>query len=83
LIGAVAYPQVFALFESIATFLPLLFLSVIFPPAWFRDKYVALSAGLVFLAFPWFLLAYLFDLTIRAWGLQQYLPWVFLFTLDE
>ena len=79
-IGVVSYPQVFVLFESVVIFLPLVLLSALLPAGWFRDKFVARSAGIVYLSVVWFILAHINDLTLRYWGLGQFPIGLFLFS---
>lgn len=74
-IGVVAYVQAFALFETAVVFLPLLFLSLVLPLNWFRDKFVALSTGLVYLSAAWCVLAQLHDSEVRWWSFKHLLPW--------
>ena len=74
LIGVVSYPQMFALFESVVIFLPLLLLSALLPAGWFRDKFVALATGIVYLSVVWFILAHI---------LGQFLPWIGLFLFSQ
>ena len=75
-IGVVAYVQAFALVESMVVFLPILCLSVLLPPSWFRDKFVALGTGLVYLSAVWSVFAQGHDNALRIWGYRQLLPWV-------
>jgi hypothetical protein len=75
-IGVVAYVQAFALVEGTVVFLPLVGLSVLLPPSWFRDKFVALGTGLVYLSAAWSVFAQGHDNALRTWGYQQLLPWV-------
>jgi hypothetical protein len=75
-IGVIAYVQVFALAESIVVFLPLVLLSLALPPSWFRDRFVGLAVGIVYLSAAWFVLAQLNDDTLRGWGSRELLPWV-------
>ena len=74
-IGVIAYVQVFALVESIVVFLPLVLLSLALPPSWFRDRFVAIGTGIVYLSAAWFVLAQLNDDTLRGWGSRELLPW--------
>jgi len=74
LIGVVSYPQMFVLFESVVIFLPLVFLSALLPAGWFRDKFVALATGIVYLSVVWFILAHI---------LGQFLPWIGLFLFSQ
>jgi hypothetical protein len=83
LMGVISYVQMFVLFESIIIFLPLVLLSAILPPEWFSDKFVAHSAGIVFLATIWFIFAHVNDPTLRSWGYRQYLPWIGLFFFSQ
>jgi hypothetical protein len=82
-IGVVSYPQMFVLFESVVIFLPLVLLSALLPAGWFRDKFVALATGIVYLSVVWFILAHIYDLTLRYWGLGQLLPWIGLFLFSQ
>jgi hypothetical protein len=75
-VGVVAYVQAFALVESAVVFLPLLFLSFVLPLSWFRDKFVALGTGIVYLSAAWFVLAQLNDDALRTWNFRQLLPWL-------
>jgi len=75
-VGVVAYVQAFALFESIVVFIPILILSMVLPLSWFRDKFVALGTGIVYVSAAWFVLAQLNDDTLRTWSFRQLLPWV-------
>ena len=75
-IGVVAYVQAFALVESIVVFLPLVLLSLALPPSWFRDRFVGLGVGIVYLSAAWFVLAQLNEDTLRTWGSRELLPWV-------
>lgn len=80
LIGVVSYTQMFVLFESVVIFLSLVILSVVLPAGWFRDKFVALGTGIVYLSVVWFILAHIND---RYWDLRQFLPWIGLFLLSQ
>ena len=82
-IGVVSYPQVFVLFESVVIFLPLVLLSALLPAGWFRDKFVPLGTGIVYLSVVWFILAHINDLTLRYWGLGEFLPWIGLFLFSQ
>jgi hypothetical protein len=75
-IGVVAYVQAFALMESTVVFLPTLGLAILLPPGWFREKFVALGTGIVYLSAGWFTFAQLHDDAVRTWGYRQLLPWV-------
>jgi hypothetical protein len=83
LIGAVSYTQMFVLFESVVIFLPFIVLSALPPANWFRDKFVALSTGIVFLSAVWFIFAHINDLALRYWGLRHFLPWIVLFFFSQ
>ena len=83
LIGVVSYPQTFALFESAVIFLPFVLLSALLPRRWLRDKFVALTTGIVYLSAAWFILAHINDLTVRYWGFSQFLPWMGLFLSSQ
>ena len=83
LIGVISYTQMFVLLESIIIFLSLILLSIILPAGWFRNKFVALSTGVVFLPACWFFLAHVNDLILLDWGFRQFLPWVTLFFLSQ
>jgi hypothetical protein len=74
-IGVIAYLQAFALVESIIVFIPLLLLSMVLPLTWFRDKFVALGTGIVYLSAAWFIFALLHDQALRWWGFRLLLPW--------
>ena len=71
-IGVVSYPQVFVLIESVVICLPLVFLSTVLPARWFRDKFVALASGIIYLSVAWFILAHINDRTLRYWRLGQF-----------
>jgi hypothetical protein len=75
-VGVVAYVQAFALVESIVVFTPLLVLSMLLPLSWFRDKFLALGTGIVYLSAAWFVLAQFNDDALRAWGFRELLPWI-------
>jgi len=75
-VGVIAYVQAFALVESTVVFIPLLFLSMVLPLRWFRDKFVALATGIVYLSAAWFVFAQLNDDALRWWGFRPLLPWV-------
>src|SRR5262245_31449383 len=79
-IGVVSYPQMFVLIESVVIFLPLVLLSALLPAGWFRDKFVALATGIVYLSVVWFILAHINDRTLRYWGLGQFPIGLFLFS---
>jgi hypothetical protein len=83
LIGVVSYPQIFALLESIIIFIPLVFFSIILPPGWFKDKFIALSTGIVLLSAIWSILAQINELALRYWGFRRYLPWIALFFFSQ
>jgi hypothetical protein len=83
LIGVVSYAESFALFESVVIFLPFVILSALLPYRWLRDKFVALTTGIVYVSAVWFILAHVNDVTVRYWGLNQLLPWLGLFLLSE
>jgi len=82
-IGVVSYPETFALFESVVIFIPFVILSVLLPCRWLRDKFVALTTGIVYVSAVWFILAHVNDLTVRYWGLKQLLPWLGLFLTSQ
>jgi hypothetical protein len=75
-IGVIAYVQAFALLESMVVFLPALCLSILLPGSWFRDKFVALGTGLVYLSAGWAVFAQIHENAVRTWGYRQLLPWV-------
>lgn len=75
-VGVVAYVQAFALVESTVVFVPLLLLSVVLPLGWFRDKFVAVGTGIVYLSAAWCVLAQLHDDALRAWRFRQLVPWL-------
>jgi hypothetical protein len=75
ILGVVAYVQAFALAESIIVFIPLVLVSLVLPPGWFRDKFVALATGIAYLSAAWFVVAQLNDETLRTWGFRQVLRW--------
>jgi hypothetical protein len=81
-VGVVAYVQAFALAESVAVFLPLVCLSMVLPPSWFREKFAAQATGIVYLSAAWFVVAQLQDDTLRTWGFRQLLPWVGAYSLS-
>ena len=83
LIGVVSYSQMFALFESVVIVLPLVLLSALLPAGWFRDKFVALATGIVYLSVVWFIFAHINDPTLRSWGPGQFLPWIGLFLFSQ
>jgi len=83
LIGVLSYPESFALFESVVIFLPLVLLSALLPSGWFRDKFVALSTGIVYLSVVWFVLTHVNDVALRYWGFRQFLPWIGLFLFSQ
>jgi len=83
LIGVLSYPESFALLESVVIFLPFVILSALLPCRWLRDKFVALTTGIVYLSAVWFILAHVNDLTVRYWGLKQLLPWVGMFLASQ
>jgi hypothetical protein len=74
-VGVVAYVQAFALTESIAVCLLLLLLSALLPLSWFRDKFVPLATGIVYLSAAWFALGQFHDDKLRTWNFRQLLPW--------
>ncbi len=78
-----SYPQTFALFESVVIFFPFVLLSALLPRRWLRDKFVALTTGIVYLSAAWFILAHINDLTVRYWGISQFLPWMGLFLSSQ
>jgi hypothetical protein len=75
-LGVVAYIQAFALTESIAVCLLLLVLSALLPLRWFRDKFVPLATGIVYLSAAWFMLGQFHDDRLRTWSFRQLLPWL-------
>jgi hypothetical protein len=74
-VGVVAYVQVFALIESALVLLPLVLLSLVLPPSWFRDRFVGVGTGSVYLSAAWFALAQLNEDTLRTWGARELVPW--------
>jgi hypothetical protein len=59
------------------------FFSAILPPGWFKDKFIALSTGIVSLSIIWTILAHMNDLTLRYWGFKRFLPWIALFIFSQ
>jgi hypothetical protein len=76
-IGVASYSQTFVLFESVVIFLPLVFLSTLFPAGWFRDEFVSLSTGVVYLSVVWSVLAHINDPALRHWR------WIGLFLVSQ
>jgi hypothetical protein len=76
LLAAVSYTQALVLLESVVVFLPLVLAAVILPPPWYRDRFVPLTTGIVYLSAAWFVLAHLHEEALRTWGIRHYLPWV-------
>lgn len=81
LIGVIAYTLTYALFESLAVLIILVFVSVLLPAKLFRDKFVAVSTSIVFLTVAWFILAHYNDQIIRLWGIRQFAIWAVIFGL--
>lgn len=69
LVGVIAYSLVFALLETLVVFLGILLFSAILPARLFRDKFVAMSTAVVFLASVWFVFLHYNDGMIedRQW----------------
>jgi hypothetical protein len=82
-VGVASYVQMFALVESVVIFLPLVFLAMVLPAAWFKDKFLALSTGFVYVSVVWFTFAHIYDATIWSWGYRQFLPWIGLFLSSQ
>lgn len=68
LIGAVAYTQAFALFESILLVLFLAALSLLIPAKLYRHKFIAQSTSFLLITTIWLILFRLFEDKIDAWG---------------
>ena len=73
LIGVIAYTQAFALLESIIVFLILLFLAIILPAKWLRDRFVAQVCMAVFLATAWAILAHFYGQNYGIWVIKRFL----------
>ena len=82
LVGVFAYTLSFALIESGLVFVILLVISFVFPPKFFRDKFVVISTVIVFLTSIWFMLAHFFESSIRLWGKLEFALSVLFFLLS-
>jgi hypothetical protein len=71
LAGAVSYPLVDTLLESCLLWIGLLILGFVLPKKWFADKFVALSAALVWLLAAWAVLVQFTYKSILELGLVQ------------
>jgi hypothetical protein len=74
-IGTTAYVLAFALVESAIVFAPLLMLSILLPLPWFRDKFVALGTGIVYVSAAWAALAQRHDEALRTWPIPRLAPY--------
>ena len=82
LVGVFAYTISFALMESGVVFVILLVINFVLPPKFFRDKFVVISAVIVFLTSVWFMLAHFFDSSIRLWGKVEFALFALLFLIS-
>lgn len=74
LIGAFSYTLAFALFESVIIFMFLMVMTMLLPAHLFREKFVSLSAVIIFLTSAWALFAHLFlDDALSLWGANAYI----------
>jgi len=84
IVGAISYGQAFALLETAVIFTPLIVLAVALPSAWFRQKFVAMSTGIVYLSAGWFVVAHLNDARVQALGLtRRLLPYLGLYAASS
>ena len=70
LAGVIAYTQAFALFESLLISGLLVLLAALLPARLFRDRFVSLSAILIFLAAAWAVLIHNNDKTLQGKGIM-------------
>ena len=82
LVGVIAYTQAFALLESLVVLTILIFLGMILPARFFRDKFVPLSSMIVFLTAMWAVFAHFNDGYIRLWTIKQFIPWFGVYVLS-
>jgi hypothetical protein len=82
LIGVMAYPQTFALIESLIILLVSLLMAALLPGKWFRDKVVALNAVVVFSTAAWAIVAQISYGVIRTWSARSFLPWLAAYLLS-
>jgi hypothetical protein len=73
LIGVIAYTQAFALLESVLVFLILLFIAIILPRKWFRDRFVAQVCMAVLFASAWAILAHFYGQNYGIWAIKRFL----------
>lgn len=76
LTGTIAYPLAFTLVESGIMCLSMFLAAVIFPAKVLRDKFVAKSALILFLAMAWAVVAHFYVQTWRLWDKLGLLLWL-------
>jgi hypothetical protein len=67
-LGVFAYTQVFALLESLLALLPFVLAAFILPARLLRERFVAVTAGIVALTSVWVILLLSFEKSLRSLG---------------
>jgi hypothetical protein len=83
LIGAIAYTQALALFESSIVFSVLVVLAAFLPVQYAKEKFSSLATCVVFVTSFWFVLAHFNDEIIRLWGAKNFLIWGLIYLLSS
>lgn len=76
LTGTIAYPLAFTLVESGFVWLGMLIAAVILPEKILREKFVAKSALIIFLAMGWAIVAHFYGQAWRLWDKLGLLLWL-------
>jgi hypothetical protein len=82
-IGAVSYPLVVALIESIVVFGVVTGLAAAVPHSWLRSKFVATTTGIVYLAAAWAAVGHFNDQLVQAMSIRQLAPWAGVFVVSQ
>jgi hypothetical protein len=82
-IGAVSYPLVVALIESIVVFGVVTVLAAAVPHSWLRSKFVATTTGIVYLAAAWAAVGHFNDQLVQAMSIRQLAPWAGVFVVSQ
>lgn len=82
LVGAIAYSQAFALFESSLILTAFLVAGLVLPRRWFAEQFAPATGLLILAITPWAIAAHEYDRVIRNWGPREILPWLFLIGLS-
>jgi hypothetical protein len=83
LVGALSYPLVVALVESIVIFGLVSGLAVAVPRSWLRRNFIAATTGIVYFAAVWAAVGHFNDQTLRSMNIRQLAPWAVIFVASQ